>query len=379
MKDNKIGLVQAIGSLGFVFTFCGYVSGYGYFGALIRHLFVTSAPITSFMTWDLILARGVSIIFWYLMLGLSAGVGVFAFRLKKRQRGVGSWGSTYNFDSASVKRALYISVYLILFGGVVSILKTVAGLQWIKNLQMAKLLLWILSNLLVGFTVSYILYYVWGVFYLTEEKFERIKSSLITITLTAFLLYTLSGAIGQFESILLIKRKAVLGYPKINLVTKSEFPELKEIKTFLNPSIALNNYEVNYFSFKDNSYFVIDERTLTIHAIPREKVETFWFLPRQRLTTYVGIGITMFCTGDLITVIEEPQLDTPAKKAGINKGDQIISINGTSTIGLTIDEATSMIRGPEGSTVILEIKRHDSDEIFKAEIIRETIKSKLHL
>jgi carboxyl-terminal processing protease len=49
--------------------------------------------------------------------------------------------------------------------------------------------------------------------------------------------------------------------------------------------------------------------------------------------------------------------DAPADKAGIQQDDTILSIDGLSTKGMTIQKASSHLRGKEGTTVVLSVQR----------------------
>ncbi|MFW3329042.1 S41 family peptidase, partial [Aliarcobacter butzleri] len=57
-----------------------------------------------------------------------------------------------------------------------------------------------------------------------------------------------------------------------------------------------------------------------------------------------GLGITVGMRDGALTVIS-PIDNTPAFKAGIKSGDIILKINETSTIGMTLDEAVTLMRG----------------------------------
>lgn len=72
--------------------------------------------------------------------------------------------------------------------------------------------------------------------------------------------------------------------------------------------------------------------------------------------SYVGIGIVM-SEDDGITYIEDVVPDSPAFKAGIMPGDALVSIDGVSTVGLTIDKIQEAAAGPEGTTVNVGVKR----------------------
>jgi carboxyl-terminal processing protease len=87
---------------------------------------------------------------------------------------------------------------------------------------------------------------------------------------------------------------------------------------------------------------------------------------------FEGVGMEIGIRDKLLTVIA-PLKDTPADKAGIKAGDKILSINGTSTIDLAIDEAVLMIRGQRGSEVTLTVLREGVDDPFDIGIVRDVI------
>ena len=64
--------------------------------------------------------------------------------------------------------------------------------------------------------------------------------------------------------------------------------------------------------------------------------------------SFSGIGIEIGLRDNVLTVIA-PIKDTPAASAGLLAGDKILKINDKSTEGMKIDEAVSLIRGPQGN------------------------------
>ncbi|MBO8127068.1 MAG: S41 family peptidase [Firmicutes bacterium] len=85
-----------------------------------------------------------------------------------------------------------------------------------------------------------------------------------------------------------------------------------------------------------------------------------------------GIGIYMGMRNDRITVIS-PIDGTPAARAGIKAGDIIVRIDGKSTEGMTPDEAANLMRGPEGTEVVIGIERGSEPEYLEFNLVRETI------
>ena len=71
---------------------------------------------------------------------------------------------------------------------------------------------------------------------------------------------------------------------------------------------------------------------------------------------YGGLGIQIDVRDGWITVVA-PLPDTPAERAGIETGDQIVSVDGKSTEGWNNDQAVKALRGEAGSNVDLQIRR----------------------
>jgi carboxyl-terminal processing protease len=88
--------------------------------------------------------------------------------------------------------------------------------------------------------------------------------------------------------------------------------------------------------------------------------------------TFEGVGMEIGVKKDQLQVIS-PIEGTPAKKAGLRAGDKILEINGTSTAGMTSDQAASLIRGPKGTQVTLTISRDDWNEPKEIIISRAVI------
>ncbi|MFD0978757.1 S41 family peptidase [Tropicimonas aquimaris] len=86
-----------------------------------------------------------------------------------------------------------------------------------------------------------------------------------------------------------------------------------------------------------------------------------------------GLGIEVTQEEGFVKVVS-PIDDTPADEAGIEAGDFITHVDGESVLGLTLDEAVDMMRGPVGSEILITVVREGVDEPFDVTIIRDTIK-----
>jgi len=85
-----------------------------------------------------------------------------------------------------------------------------------------------------------------------------------------------------------------------------------------------------------------------------------------------GVGIEISVENDLLTVIT-PIEGSPAAKAGIKPGDQIIAIDGKSTQGLSVDEAVKSLRGPKGSAVKITIQSQGDKNPREVVLVRDII------
>ncbi len=86
-----------------------------------------------------------------------------------------------------------------------------------------------------------------------------------------------------------------------------------------------------------------------------------------------GLGIEVTQEEGFVKVVS-PIDDTPADEAGIEAGDFITHVDGESILGLTLDKAVELMRGPVGSEIIITVVREGEPEPFDVTIIRDTIK-----
>ncbi|HEY9022539.1 MAG: S41 family peptidase [Paracoccaceae bacterium] len=86
-----------------------------------------------------------------------------------------------------------------------------------------------------------------------------------------------------------------------------------------------------------------------------------------------GLGIEVTQEEGFVKVVS-PIDGTPADAAGVEAGDFITHVDGQSLMGLTLDQAVDMMRGPVGSEIVITILREGTTEPFDISIIRDTIK-----
>ncbi len=86
-----------------------------------------------------------------------------------------------------------------------------------------------------------------------------------------------------------------------------------------------------------------------------------------------GLGIEVTQEEGFVKVVS-PIDGTPADAAGIEAGDFITHVDGESVLGMNLDEAVELMRGPVGSEIVITVVREGEIEPFDVSIIRDTIK-----
>jgi carboxyl-terminal processing protease len=87
---------------------------------------------------------------------------------------------------------------------------------------------------------------------------------------------------------------------------------------------------------------------------------------------FTGVGIEITMQDNILTVVS-PIEDTPAYRAGVEAGDQIIKIDGKLTKNMSLLEAIRLIRGPKGTDVILTMHREGASKMLDIKIVRDVI------
>lgn len=72
--------------------------------------------------------------------------------------------------------------------------------------------------------------------------------------------------------------------------------------------------------------------------------------------SYVGIGVRIDSAEDGLPVIETVFRKSPAEKAGLKAGEEILAVDGKTTSGHDLGEVAGWVRGAAGTTVTLEVR-----------------------
>lgn len=97
------------------------------------------------------------------------------------------------------------------------------------------------------------------------------------------------------------------------------------------------------------------------------------------LSDYVGIGVQMDVQSDGSIVIDQVFENGPAYTAGMREGDVLVRIGDQDVAGLTTSEISPLLRGDEGTTVTVMVKRGDEQRIFnitRAKVTPEHVTSR---
>ena len=87
---------------------------------------------------------------------------------------------------------------------------------------------------------------------------------------------------------------------------------------------------------------------------------------------YEGIGAWVDTEAEYLTIIA-PMSGSPAEAAGLESGDQVIAVDGQDMTGVPAQLVIRRVMGPEGTTVVLTIRREGVAEAFDVEVTRGKI------
>ena len=104
--------------------------------------------------------------------------------------------------------------------------------------------------------------------------------------------------------------------------------------------------------------------------ISESEIEGYRFITEGR---YNGIGAQVLFIRDHSTITETYE-GSPAQKAGLIPGDQILAGDGKSAVGKTADEVDLFMKGAPGTEFMLTIQRPGEKDALQIGITREEVK-----
>ncbi|MBJ6759316.1 S41 family peptidase [Myxococcaceae bacterium JPH2] len=138
-------------------------------------------------------------------------------------------------------------------------------------------------------------------------------------------------------------------------------------------------------SYVENNYVEQPDRARLIHGAIQGMLETLdphtLYMPPEvfremKIDTsgeFGGLGIEIARKAEHIVVVA-PIDDTPAARAGIKAGDELLGIDGESTQGMDVGRAMQKMRGPAGGRVLLTVMRAGFNAPQEIAIIRDHIR-----
>lgn len=112
-------------------------------------------------------------------------------------------------------------------------------------------------------------------------------------------------------------------------------------------------------------------RTLDPHSNYYDRAEFEAFRTEQQ-SQYFGIGATIGARNGKVFILA-PFPNTPAFKAGLRYGDEIVEVDGKPTAGMASIEVSNAMKGPRGTNVIIKYRRPGVAELGSAEITRDAV------
>jgi carboxyl-terminal processing protease len=89
--------------------------------------------------------------------------------------------------------------------------------------------------------------------------------------------------------------------------------------------------------------------------------------------TFSGIGAELGSKDEMVVVVA-PLAGSPAERAGLEAGDIILSVDGTDATRMSVDQVVALVRGVEGTDVVLSIVHAGADHADELTITRQIIK-----
>ncbi len=147
----------------------------------------------------------------------------------------------------------------------------------------------------------------------------------------------------------------------------------EELKVF---SDVLDIIEKNYVDPVDSKKLIRGAIRGMISSIDPHSAflspESYRDLQIETKGEFSGVGIVITMQENMVTVIS-PIEGTPAYKAGIKAGDQIIRVDGEETKTMMLWEAVKKMRGKKGTSVVITVMRKGLPEPVDFTIVRDII------
>ncbi len=118
-------------------------------------------------------------------------------------------------------------------------------------------------------------------------------------------------------------------------------------------------------------------RTLDPHTILLTP-DVFEEMQMNTRGEFGGLGIVISIRDGHLTILR-PMPNTPASRAGLQRGDRIVKINDESTLNMPLSEAVDRLRGPPGSRVAVYVKRRRDNGEYGREEQVDLVRAVIHI
>jgi carboxyl-terminal processing protease len=112
-------------------------------------------------------------------------------------------------------------------------------------------------------------------------------------------------------------------------------------------------------------------RTLDPHSSFLDP-KTYQLMQQNQRGQYYGVGMEINIDGDYV-VCTQPFVGSPAYRAGIHRGDLIVSVDDRNVRKMSTSEVADLLKGPKGTKVTVGIKREGADKKLSFLITRDEI------
>ncbi len=148
----------------------------------------------------------------------------------------------------------------------------------------------------------------------------------------------------------------------------------KEISVLTEAMFIIKNRHVETTTFKNLVYSALDGMVYSLDPYSNfMRSDDFDSFQKDSKGHLIGIGITV-SNLDNSWIIDYPMPGSPAFRAGIRAGDQIIAINDATPETTSFEDAMDLIRGEPGTVVVLTIQHADAESPTPIAIKRADIK-----
>ena len=100
--------------------------------------------------------------------------------------------------------------------------------------------------------------------------------------------------------------------------------------------------------------------------------EEYALLQSDTSGDFGGVGVEIDARGEYLMVVA-PIATSPAERAGVRAGDEIVSIEGRDARGMSVDEAVRRMRGAAGTRVRVVLRRRGAADPIRLELVREVV------